>query len=44
MAASPTGNRYWLAAADDGVFSYGDAPLDGGLGGTCVTDVAGIAR
>jgi hypothetical protein len=25
MAATPDGQGYWLAAADGGVFAYGDA-------------------
>jgi hypothetical protein len=44
MAASPSGNGYWIVAADGGVFSYGDAPFYGSLGGTGITDVAGIVR
>ena len=34
MAATPDGNGYWLAAADGGIFSYGDAPFEGSAGGT----------
>jgi hypothetical protein len=44
MAGSPDGKGYWLAAADGGIFAFGDAPYDGGLGGTGTTDVVGIAR
>ena len=29
MAASPDGGGYWLAAADGGVFNFGDAPFEG---------------
>jgi hypothetical protein len=29
MAATPDGNGYWLAAADGGVFCFGDAPFHG---------------
>jgi hypothetical protein len=40
MSATPSGNGYWITAADGGVFSYGDAPFGGSLGGTGVNDVA----
>jgi hypothetical protein len=43
MAAAPDGNGYWFAATDGGVFSYGSAGFAGSLGGTGVTDVAGIS-
>ncbi len=33
MAASPTGNGYWLVASDGGVFSFGDAQFYGSTGG-----------
>ena len=33
MAATPTGNGYWLVAADGGVFSFGDAGFFGSTGG-----------
>jgi hypothetical protein len=33
-AATPDGGGYWLASADGGVFSYGDAPFSGSEGGT----------
>ena len=29
MAATPTGRGYWLVAADDGVFAFGDAQFFG---------------
>ena len=29
MAATPTGNGYWLVGADGGMFTYGDAPYNG---------------
>ncbi len=34
MTSSPDGAGYWLVASDGGVFSYGDAPFFGSLGGT----------
>jgi hypothetical protein len=33
MAATPTGNGYWLVASDGGIFSYGDAAFRGSAGG-----------
>ncbi|HET9692695.1 MAG TPA: glycoside hydrolase family 6 protein, partial [Acidimicrobiales bacterium] len=32
MAATPDGGGYWLAAADGGIFAFGDAPFDGSTG------------
>ena len=32
MAASPTGNGYWLVATDGGIFNYGDAKFYGSTG------------
>jgi len=37
MAATPTGNGYWLVAADGGVFSFGDASFEGSDGGSSGT-------
>jgi len=34
IAADPSGNGYWLAAADGGVFAFGNAPFEGSLGAT----------
>ena len=34
MAATPSGNGYWLVAADGGVFAFGDAVFRGSTGGT----------
>jgi hypothetical protein len=34
IVATPDSGGYWLVAADGGVFTYGDAPFDGSLGGT----------
>ena len=33
-AATPDGKGYWLASADGGVFTFGDAPFEGSLGAT----------
>src|ERR1700676_1387816 len=32
IASTPTGNGYWLAAADGGVFTFGDAKYYGSVG------------
>jgi len=32
MAATPTGHGYWLAAADGGIFAFGDAGFHGSTG------------
>ena len=32
MAATPSGNGYWLVASDGGIFSYGDASFHGSTG------------
>jgi Cysteine-rich secretory protein family len=32
IASTPTGNGYWLAAADGGVFTFGDAKYYGSMG------------
>jgi hypothetical protein len=43
MAATPDGGGYWLVAADGGVFTFGDAPFDGSMGGTVLAEpVVGI--
>jgi lipoprotein-anchoring transpeptidase ErfK/SrfK len=34
MAATPSGQGYWLVASDGGIFSYGDAAFFGSTGGT----------
>lgn len=34
IAATPSGAGYWLVASDGGVFTFGDAPFCGSLGGT----------
>jgi hypothetical protein len=33
MAASASGQGYWLVASDGGVFNYGDAGFHGSTGG-----------
>jgi len=33
MAATSSGNGYWLVGADGGVFAFGDAPFHGSMGG-----------
>jgi ribosomal protein L24E len=34
MAPTPSGRGYWLVAADGGIFTFGDAPFYGSMGGT----------
>ena len=43
MASTNSGAGYWLVASDGGVFNYGDAQFFGSLGGTGVTDAAGVS-
>ena len=44
IAASPTGEGYWLVATDGGVFSFGSAPFEGSMGGQRVNSpIVGIA-
>ena len=44
MAATPSGQGYWLAAADGGIFAYGDAVFLGSMGGQHLNQpVVGIA-
>ncbi|MFP5319827.1 MAG: peptidoglycan-binding protein [Acidimicrobiia bacterium] len=33
MAASPSGEGYWLVASDGGIFTFGDAAFHGSMGG-----------
>ena len=42
MLATQSGTGYWLVASDGGIFAF-NAPFDGSLGGSGVTDVAGLA-
>ena len=44
MAGTQLGDGYWLAAADGGVFSFGDAKFLGSTGGAhLVQPVVGMA-
>ena len=44
IAATTTGNGYWLAATDGGVFAFGTAPFPGSEGGKHLNGpVVGIA-
>ncbi len=44
MATTPTGHGYWLAAADGGVFTYGDAVFYGSAGNAKLhAPIVGIA-
>ena len=33
MAATATGEGYWLVASDGGIFAFGDAAFEGSTGG-----------
>jgi hypothetical protein len=44
MAATPSGNGYWLVAADGGIFAYGDAVFYGSAGSIRLNEpVVGMA-
>ena len=44
MAATPDGRGYWMVAADGGIFTFGDAPFYGSMGGHVLNDpVVGMA-
>ncbi len=43
MTPTPDGGGYWFTASDGGVFNYGSAGFDGSLGGSGITDVAGMS-
>jgi hypothetical protein len=44
MAATPSGNGYWLVAADGGIFAYGDAGFYGSAGSIRLNEpVVGMA-
>ena len=46
VVGSPDGGGYWLLAADGGVFGFGDAEFQGGLGGTDLggSPIVGVAE
>ena len=44
MAATPSGDGYWLVARDGGIFTFGDAEFFGSAGAAGVSDVVGMAR
>jgi hypothetical protein len=44
MAASTSGQGYWLVASDGGIFDYGDAAFDGSRGGQALNKpIVGMA-
>jgi len=44
MAATPSGNGYWLVASDGGIFTYGDAGFHGSAGNIALNQpVVGMA-
>ncbi|MGC8481517.1 MAG: CHAP domain-containing protein, partial [Acidimicrobiales bacterium] len=44
MATTPTGQGYWLVASDGGIFTFGDAPFYGSMGGQPINaSVMGMA-
>jgi hypothetical protein len=44
IAATQTGNGYWLVGADGGVFAFGDAPFVGSaVGQSLASPVVGLA-
>ncbi len=45
MAATPSGNGYWLVASDGGIFAFGDARFSGSTGAIKLNQrIAGMAR
>ena len=45
MAATPSGNGYWIVASDGGIFNYGDAGFFGSAGGIHLNKpIVGMAR
>jgi hypothetical protein len=44
IAATPSGDGYWMAAGDGGVFSFGDAEFEGVAPGAGVTAIAAAPR
>ena len=43
MAATPSGNGYWLVAGDGGIFTFGDAHFRGAARLAYPTRIVGIA-
>jgi hypothetical protein len=44
MAATPTGNGYWLVASDGGIFAFGDARFSGSTGALALAQpITGMA-
>ena len=44
IAATPSGQGYWLVGRDGGVFSHGDAPFHGSMGGQAINaPIVGMA-
>ena len=43
ITATPSGNGYWLAAADGGVFAFGDAEFHGAATGVSQRPIVGMA-
>jgi hypothetical protein len=44
IAATPDGDGYWLAAADGGIFAFGDAAFYGSMGGRALAaPIVGVA-
>jgi hypothetical protein len=44
MAATPSGNGYWLVASDGGIFAFGDAQFLGSTGGMSLNQpIVGMA-
>ena len=42
LDSTPTGNGYWMAASDGGVFNFGDATFQGSLGSEGRADIIHI--
>jgi hypothetical protein len=42
MAATPTGNGYWLVGSDGGIFTFGDAAFFGSAAGGSSSPVVGM--
>ncbi|MCU1458093.1 MAG: Esterase, partial [Actinomycetia bacterium] len=45
MAATQSGNGYWLVASDGGIFTFGDAPFKGSAGNIpLVKPIVGMSK